>query len=353
MDRKTTQNRLLELAHRFYETTDLQQVLVNAHDCITRSLGADIAGLCVSSPDRSTEYEWYFNPRVIPTRSESYHFEHYTQIVEHDFARRAALKQPNVVLSDDQMIAHNDLRRNPVITHIRETEGIVIERMLAVVLDPRARWHAGFMLYRDRNRPFTDREKHQLQSAVPLLIGVVRSCYLLHRAEAWKGTLESLIRMRGGEVLLIDKHGREFGRTPGLEALLRLHFAPADAWTSSLPDVLANWLVLLLREPLPTCSAHYSRGSLKIEFTRVPPGDYCAVFFEDVLPSRWHRFLTKREVQVVMGVLEGWDNMLIAAELGCAPETVKKHLQAVYAKLNVASRSKLIALLHEERLRNE
>jgi len=60
------------------------------------------------------------------------------------------------------------------------------------------------------------------------------------------------------------------------------------------------------------------------------------------LSETWRRSLTPREQEVTLGVLRGWDNHLIASELGCRTNTVKKHLQNVFAKLGVDDRATLL-----------
>jgi DNA-binding NarL/FixJ family response regulator len=52
---------------------------------------------------------------------------------------------------------------------------------------------------------------------------------------------------------------------------------------------------------------------------------------------------------VVSAVARGWDNRLIAAELGCSEATVKKHLQKIFDKLGVQSRTALVARVAEQR----
>jgi len=61
------------------------------------------------------------------------------------------------------------------------------------------------------------------------------------------------------------------------------------------------------------------------------------------IPEHWCRLLTPREQQVVSGVLQGWDNRMIGQELGCAEATVKKHMQSIFEKLGLESRTQLIA----------
>lgn len=53
--------------------------------------------------------------------------------------------------------------------------------------------------------------------------------------------------------------------------------------------------------------------------------------------------LSKREAEVVELVLLGYRNRDIAATLGAAPATVKKHLTHVFDKVGVDTRSQLIA----------
>jgi len=61
------------------------------------------------------------------------------------------------------------------------------------------------------------------------------------------------------------------------------------------------------------------------------------------VPQSWRQRLTKREQEVAVGVLHGWDNRFIASELGCSEATVKKHLHSVFSKLGLESRASLIA----------
>jgi RNA polymerase sigma-70 factor len=65
---------------------------------------------------------------------------------------------------------------------------------------------------------------------------------------------------------------------------------------------------------------------------------------EMVMPSAWRTLLTQRQAQVVDRVLKGWDNKLIAEDLGCTVATVKKHLQRIFDKLGVSSQASLLTL---------
>ena len=52
--------------------------------------------------------------------------------------------------------------------------------------------------------------------------------------------------------------------------------------------------------------------------------------------------LSKRENEVVKAVLKGYSNKQIAEELEISPNTVKTHLQHVFHKMKVSSKTELI-----------
>lgn len=57
--------------------------------------------------------------------------------------------------------------------------------------------------------------------------------------------------------------------------------------------------------------------------------------------------LTQREIEVVEHVYNGKDNMTIAEQLHISNRTVKAHLSAIFRKLNVSDRFKLVVFLKD------
>jgi ATP/maltotriose-dependent transcriptional regulator MalT len=53
--------------------------------------------------------------------------------------------------------------------------------------------------------------------------------------------------------------------------------------------------------------------------------------------------LSRREGEVLLLVAQGGSNREVAAELGVRPSTVKKHLEHVYDKLGVHTRTAAVA----------
>ncbi|HRF97981.1 MAG TPA: response regulator transcription factor, partial [Aggregatilineales bacterium] len=60
---------------------------------------------------------------------------------------------------------------------------------------------------------------------------------------------------------------------------------------------------------------------------------------EHIFPAIPHIHLTPRELDVLKGVVEGMSNKEIAHALGMTIRTVKFHLDNIFSKLGVASRT--------------
>jgi DNA-binding CsgD family transcriptional regulator len=55
--------------------------------------------------------------------------------------------------------------------------------------------------------------------------------------------------------------------------------------------------------------------------------------------------LTRREIEVVMLVAQGWSNKEIGARLFLSEYTVKDHIKNIMGKVNASSRSEIVAIL--------
>jgi len=68
----------------------------------------------------------------------------------------------------------------------------------------------------------------------------------------------------------------------------------------------------------------------------------------EVAAREVHGLLSRREIEVVRGVAQGFRNRQIAERLGIAEGTVKLHLHSVYTKLGVDGRTALLAKLQQK-----
>ncbi len=67
-------------------------------------------------------------------------------------------------------------------------------------------------------------------------------------------------------------------------------------------------------------------------------------------PLRPADTLTRREKNVISGVMLGWRNLEIAHHLAITEQTVKNHLRAIYDKLGVSDRLELVLYAIHQRL---
>ena len=72
-------------------------------------------------------------------------------------------------------------------------------------------------------------------------------------------------------------------------------------------------------------------------FARAAAADHCAPVLDSEVLAR--HALTPRESEVLQWVSAGKTDRDVAALLGCSPRTVHKHLQRIYTKLGVETRT--------------
>ncbi|XXX74013.1 LuxR C-terminal-related transcriptional regulator [Sorangium sp. So ce134] len=335
---------LLEILH---SSLDLHEVLRGAYRALCQLVPADHGALCVSLPGDPTAYDW----AVADLPPEL--FAGYADLAPDDFVRNAVIARPNVVLRDSEMLPRGAIERSVMYRRSREL-GMQLEQAMAVLLAVESGWHGGITLYRDRRRPFSDRDRALLQHLAPSIAAATRSCRRFGDSMRRGDALEAALRREGMEVLVVVPPASLLARSAGAEALLERWFAPVERSAGALPAPLAGALAAVAAAPASAAQAapwvrRTSAGELRVDF--VPFIDQGRTLWVVELreaavaaaPPAWRGRLTDRQVEVAERVLRGWDNALIAEDLGCAQATVKKHLQRVYDALGVPSRTALMA----------
>jgi DNA-binding CsgD family transcriptional regulator len=255
------------------------------------------------------------------------------------------------------MVPRQDLERSSFYRHCRQLH-MPLEHVMAVMLDVGRDCHGGFMLYRDRPRPFSDREQALLQRLTPVLTGKVRNCRMLYEVAGRGQYLEALFRHQGAESIVLAPPSTEVMRTAHATPLLEKWFTPLERASRGLPEVLVEHLKRLVGTDgaqvlgVPdTWERTRLERRLKVTFVPLPEHSgrklWALILQEEAhgmnMPSAWRKLLTPRQAEVVERVLLGWDNRLIAEDLGCAEGTVKQHLKSIFDKLGVGSRAALIS----------
>jgi DNA-binding CsgD family transcriptional regulator len=210
-----------------------------------------------------------------------------------------------------------------------------IEYSLGVRLPTQsAGWPKIFSLDR-ADRDFSERDRTLFDTLSPHLAH-------LHRASRSRRLLREALAAHESTraaVVLLEGDAIAFA-TPAACGLLRRHFGKHRA---ELPEPVALWLKERRRvsagEPLCVDAGDralvvdFVDGALLLEERRRMPG------------------LTRREREILNLVAEGKTNVEIAEQLWVSPATVRKHLENVYAKLGVHTRTAAAAFVRERRER--
>jgi DNA-binding CsgD family transcriptional regulator len=203
-----------------------------------------------------------------------------------------------------------------------------VEHEMSVPI-PSPLWHTKTFLFdRAGARDFTERDRLILDLLQPHLARISRAA---RTSRLLRSTLAELAQgtenaTRG--VIHLDVAGDVEFTSPPARRLLRDFFGSKAG--SRLPERLADWLVsdsgpLVLHRGFRKLTVERSGESLVLQETR-PEVE-----------------LTSREREVLAWVAKGKTNAEIAALLWLSPSTVRKHLENVYAKLGVNTRTAAVA----------
>jgi DNA-binding CsgD family transcriptional regulator len=204
-----------------------------------------------------------------------------------------------------------------------------MERELSVAI-PSPLWHTKVLIFnRGPGKDFTERDRAVLDHLRPHLAHMwqaVRTRRLLNAALAEVGSVDE--HDARGVIFLGAGREVEF-MSPPVGRLLREFFPPAPR--GHLPAMLVDWLDSSVAKSLIR-----RRGGrrLVVEHT----GD-SLVLQEELEEVQ----LTVREREVLAWVARGKTNAEVAELLWLAPSTVRKHLENVYAKLDVNTRTAAVA----------
>jgi DNA-binding CsgD family transcriptional regulator len=195
---------------------------------------------------------------------------------------------------------------------------------------PSPLWHAQtLVLHRSGVRDFTTRDRLVLDLLTP------HFSRLRDEARTRRRLAEALAELdRTGEdtprgLIFVGPGGEVEFMSPPAQRLVRDFFPAAPI--GRLPAALVNWLEEGDSQPLVR-----SRGDRELVLERTVDS---LILEERVVEVR----LTTREREVLAWVARGKTNAEIAELLWLAPSTVRKHLENVYAKLGVSTRTAAVA----------
>ncbi|GAB2894647.1 response regulator transcription factor [Uliginosibacterium flavum] len=133
-------------------------------------------------------------------------------------------------------------------------------------------------------------------------------------------------------------------QTPLARRLLANYF---DAEQEHAPDAILNWLAASREPGAPTLPLNIVRDSRRLIFTlhdQTADGEWLLVLREENDATQIEALisgftLTRKEAEVLYWVTKGKTSPDIGEILGSSPRTVNKHLEHVYEKLGVETRT--------------
>jgi DNA-binding CsgD family transcriptional regulator len=237
----------------------------------------------------------------------------------HDRGDFSALK-----LSD--FLTLRKLRRSRVYAVWFGPAGIDYELYVAIPSPP---WHTKTFLFdRHLGRDFTERDRLVLDLLQPHFGALWRSAQTRRRLRAALAALEWEGEHHPRGVIMLAPGGGVELISPAARRLLHEYFGVSRE--RALPTAVAEWF------EAGSGRVRRQRGDRRLTIER--SGD--ALLLEE---SREELGLTPRERQILAWVARGKTNPEIAQILWIAPTTVRRHLEHVYAKLGVSTRTAAVA----------
>jgi DNA-binding CsgD family transcriptional regulator len=218
-----------------------------------------------------------------------------------------------------------------------------IERQMVATLPATRPLLIGVVLMRT-GRDFSERER----SVLNLLRPHLRLAFRNAEARSLAGAMSTLASGGGGALILVSRLGAPLAATREASELVR---AFGDSDTGELPARLLEWYLRVRRdEPLPAEPLMSVRGDDVVEARLISSSMIVLRQLSGKVASvtLLRLGLGARERDVLALVSEGLTNRAIAARIGVESGTVKKHLDNIYEKLGVHSRTAAAAIALRE-----
>lgn len=210
-------------------------------------------------------------------------------------------------------------------------------------------------------RGVTDHDRELVDFVAPHVLQAYRNLQALARTERALAGYREVAAALGQCAIELDPEGRPLDFPARAQRWLREYFPDAPLrGAAGLPVSVAAWVRQRARyngagEGAAQPPLVRRRGARRLVLRLVSCDDGGAILLlaerttvDDTEHLR-RAGLTRREIDVLIEIEAGKTNAETAADLCLSPATVKKHLENIYAKLNVSNRTAAVACLRRKR----
>jgi DNA-binding CsgD family transcriptional regulator len=203
---------------------------------------------------------------------------------------------------------------------------------------------AGFILNRSE-RSFTEHDRLIMNLLRPHLIQAYHNSQKYTRISQDLTQLQRSVNHLG--LVKLNRDGKVQWATAQALTWLETYF-PKPTCTGYLPDDLQLW-VQGYRQGATNAPLHVERAceKLVIQLTIDPGSDYYTLLIEAHRRSNLQSLetlgLSQRETEVLGWLMQGKDNRAIATHMDVSASTIRKHLENIYRKFGVQSRTEAVS----------
>lgn len=225
-----------------------------------------------------------------------------------------------------------------------------VEYQMAVTLPAPPRLVVGIALNRSR-RDFSERERQLLNLLRPHLIQAYQNAETVTRMEEEQARTQRALDKLPYGIIGVTREGRVRLGNARAVRMLTVYFGGSPQRGDRLPEELERWAgyhgaVAAGAQPpgLPRAPLVMERGGRKLVVRLIGGWDDSLLLLEEQVTALSRQSLlplglTRREADVLTWIAQGKTNAEIAAILGTSPYTVIKHLQHIFYKLGVKTRT--------------
>lgn len=234
--------------------------------------------------------------------------------------------------------------------------GLGIEDALCFNLSYQPPFVVGVGLHRTRR--FSDRERLIADSVRPHIVEAWRNAKLVSRMQRQLQLANEVIESRGSGVIVCTGEGDVQHITPLARRYVSEYFGVSQALDRHLPEELLRWATHHIAQlsnddiPAPRLPLVVDKPNKRLVVRLLSNSGATLLLLEEEIiapdaSALQSLGLTRREAEVLGWVAQGKTNSDIGSILSLNPSTIKKHLEHIFLKLGVETRTAAAALAFE------